>query len=113
MRRWPESTMAAIARLQRSRIELVPDPVEPDPHLPGLLREPPRRDPETAPTSSATRPRRSATVSMCGHCQHGFEGHGTQYGALVGWHTWAPVVAPAPKNWSEIRSGRFTEEDDG
>lgn len=105
--------MAAIARLQRSRVDVVPDPVEPDPHLPGLLREPPRPAPEVAPTSSASRPRRSATVAMCGHCQHGHEGHGTQYGALVGWHTWAPVVAPAPKNWSEIRSGRFTEEDDG
>lgn len=103
MRRWPESTIAAIARLQRSRVEVVPDLVEPGPHLPGLLREPPRRDPDVAPVSFAT----------CGHCQHGHEGHGTQYGALVGWHTWAPVVAPAPKNWSEIRSGRFTEEDDG
>lgn len=101
MRRWNPNP-SAIARIQRSRIELVPDPVEPDPHLPGLLREPPRRDPEVAPTSSATRPRRSAVVAMCGHCQHGFEGHGSQYGALVGWHTWAPVVAPVPKNWSEI-----------
>lgn len=99
MRRWDPS---AIARLQRSRIELAPDPVEPDPHLPGLLREPPRRDPETAPTSSATRPRRPATVAMCGHCQHGFEGHGTQYGALVGWHTWAPEKWSGPKSWSEI-----------
>ena len=111
MRRWNPNP-SAIARIQRSRIELVPDPVEPDPHLPGLLREPPRRDPGTAPTSSATRPRRPGSAT-CGHCQHGFEGHGSQYGALVGWHTWAPVVAPAPKNWSEIRSGRFTEEDDG
>lgn len=102
MRRWPEPTIAAIARIQRSRIEVVPDPVEPDPHLPGLLREPPRRDVEVAPTSSATRPRRSATVAMCGHCQHGHEGHGVQYGALVGWHTWAPETWSGPKPWPEI-----------
>lgn len=60
MRRWPDPTPAAVARLLRGPVEVVPDLVEPDPHLPGLLREPPRRDPETEPTTSAMRPRFTA-----------------------------------------------------
>lgn len=102
MRRWPDPNLVAVARLLRGPVEVVPDPVEPDPHLPGLLREPPRQDPSVVPTTSATRTPAVSTVAMCGHCQHGHAGHGVQYGALVGWHTWAPEKWSGSKSWSEI-----------
>lgn len=85
----------AIARLSRGPVEVVPDPVEPDPLLEGLA-EPPRSSPDTAPTTFATRPRVPVPPALCGHCTHPFEGHGRQYGALVGWHEWAPELFDRP-----------------
>lgn len=94
---------AAAARLMRSHIEVVPDPVEPDPVIPlGRLSEPPRQDPNTEATSGATTAPTRRSVALCGHCSHGWMGHGVQYGALVGWHTWAPQEPKSPKTWSEI-----------
>lgn len=93
----------AAARLMRSRIHLVPDPVGPDPHIPaGRLVEPPRVNTNTSPTVAAAAPRVLGPFARCGHCSHGHRNHGRQYGALVGWHTWAPEQPKHPKSWSEI-----------
>lgn len=95
-RRFPDPRV--LDRLRRSRVEVVPDPVEPG----GALQEPLRPDPDPTPTTSATRDPARGVWARCGHCSHGFVGHGEQYGALVGWHTWAPELPRLPKYWSEI-----------
>lgn len=81
--------IARLARLARGPVEVVSDS---DPLLPGVLEEPPRQDPHVEPTSFAARPRVPVPPALCGHCTHPREGHGRQYGALVGWHDWAPEV---------------------
>ena len=97
---------SAFARLLRSRIEVVPDPVEPDPFIPVPLDEPGRPDVTTGKTVHVFRTSAPSTRRPCGHCNHAKDGHGRQYGALAGWHDWWPE-APSP-NWMRTESVRDT-----
>ena len=85
----------SVARLLRGPVELSPDPVEPDPDIPTPLAEPAAVHPKTGPVTQVFRTSAPTTRRPCGHCMHGQEGHGSQYGALVGWHEWRPE-APSP-----------------
>ena len=98
MRR-PRPRMADL--IARRGLEIVPDHIEPDPFIPDPLSEPGQLSPSTAPQVAAGRAPRPATVRPCGHCMHGQDGHGSQYGALVGWHVWVPEQ-PSP-HW--VRTG--------
>lgn len=95
-----------VVRLLRQRpIVLVPAD---DPVTAAVLREPSPEPRSTEATTAATRKRRRRPIGPCGHCSAGVVSHGVQYGALVGWHTWAPERPSEPKDWREIRasSGR-------
>lgn len=105
MKLWPRRPNPhAVARIASAGTHLIPAE-------PARLREPARRPVSTEKTTTATRPPATPTWGPCGHCSHGAVGHGVQYGALIGWHTWAPERAECPKTWSEVRRTSAPEGD--
>lgn len=83
----------AAARIARSHVQVVPDPVEPDPPL-GVLSEPPRQDPDVRPTVTAFRPSAPVPSEPCG-CGRPRVGHGRRYGWQLGFHTWMSPAGPS------------------
>lgn len=84
--RLPRPWMADL--IGRRGLSLVPDPVEPDPHIPDPLTEPARVDQSVAKHSEAGLPTRPVSERRCGACDVPEAVHGIRYAHEVGHHEW-------------------------